>query len=433
MAILHRVEGIARRDLGDLDGPRTSLRAAVDHATVAGDRALAAAAQSSWAFVMARLGDLDAAIEAFHAAEPDVSGLERARLLNHLGVTLYWKGNLSEAAATLTVASDELALFDPVSEAKARLNLGAVLAEIARFDDAETQLRRVIADGESRGGGVIVSLAYENLGFLAVLQRRPACSTRTPRDGRGGTPRRRELLATAVGGPCPRSRQRSIVRRRRCIAATGPRPLRGPGPRCRSRDQPGHRRRVAARAGRRRGGDGCRGGGLAVVSPSGATGLGIDRRIVATPGGGAFNGRRSPDAVGAARSRHRPRWSRLGIAMRRAVVSWRRGWLPSRGSKVIRWTRNSVPRWLVGTRQTASSSPMSTPSPRTGRGDRPAARRAISRGLAGRSGEPSRPSVRSRHGRMRRCTERARRDRGAHGGRRWAAAGIAVADRSDHG
>ena len=45
-----------------------------------------------------------------------------------------------------------------------------MLAEIARYDEAESQLRRVIADGERLGGGVIVSLAYENLGFLAVLR-----------------------------------------------------------------------------------------------------------------------------------------------------------------------------------------------------------------------------------------------------------------------
>ena len=99
-----------------------------------------------------------------------MTGLERARLLNHLGVTLYWKGDLAAAATTLTRASDELASYDPVSEAKARINLGAVLAEIARYDEAESQLHRVIADGARLGGGVIVSLAYENLGFLAVLR-----------------------------------------------------------------------------------------------------------------------------------------------------------------------------------------------------------------------------------------------------------------------
>ena len=40
-------------------------------------------------FVMARLGELDAVIGDAHAAEPDDGDPERARLLNHLGVTLY--------------------------------------------------------------------------------------------------------------------------------------------------------------------------------------------------------------------------------------------------------------------------------------------------------------------------------------------------------
>ena len=62
---------------------------------------------------MARLGELDGAIETFRHAEPDVTGLERARLLNHLGVTLYWKGDLAEAATTLIQASDELASVRP--------------------------------------------------------------------------------------------------------------------------------------------------------------------------------------------------------------------------------------------------------------------------------------------------------------------------------
>ena len=65
-AVLLRVAGIAQRDLGDLDGARTSLSAASEHAKSAGDRPLEAAAQSSLAFVMARLGELDGAIDTFH-------------------------------------------------------------------------------------------------------------------------------------------------------------------------------------------------------------------------------------------------------------------------------------------------------------------------------------------------------------------------------
>jgi tetratricopeptide (TPR) repeat protein len=169
-AVLRRVEGIARRELGDLDGAHVALSAAVEHADAAGDRALGGAARSSLAFVKARLGELDAAIDIYHIAEQDVTGLERARLLNHLGVTLYWKGDLAEAAATLARACDELAEHDSVSEAKARINRGAVLAELARYDEADVELRGVIESSDSLGGGVIVASAFENLGFLAMLR-----------------------------------------------------------------------------------------------------------------------------------------------------------------------------------------------------------------------------------------------------------------------
>ena len=67
---------------------------------------------------MARLGDLDTAIEAFHTADltSPASSVPACSIISE--VTSCWKGNLSEAAATLTVASDKLALFDPVSETK---------------------------------------------------------------------------------------------------------------------------------------------------------------------------------------------------------------------------------------------------------------------------------------------------------------------------
>ena len=90
---------------------------------------------------MARLGELDAAIETYHAAESDVNGLERAACSTISVSRLYWKGGLAEAATKLIQASEELATYDTVSEAKARINLGAVLAEMARYDEAEAQLR----------------------------------------------------------------------------------------------------------------------------------------------------------------------------------------------------------------------------------------------------------------------------------------------------
>ena len=51
---------------------------------------------------MARLGELDGGDRDVPTPPNRMStGLERARLLNHLGVTLYWKGNLADAASTL--------------------------------------------------------------------------------------------------------------------------------------------------------------------------------------------------------------------------------------------------------------------------------------------------------------------------------------------
>lgn len=169
-ARLHQVVGLARRDLGDLDGAARSLRDASSIAAAGGHDHVAASIEATLGLVVAQLGDLDQALGLFEAAEPRVRGADLDRLLSNLGAVLFWRGDLGRAATTLERAARRIAEGDSVAIAKVKTNLGAVLAQLGRYDDAERHLLDVVALRDLSGPEVFVAVAVQNLGFLALLR-----------------------------------------------------------------------------------------------------------------------------------------------------------------------------------------------------------------------------------------------------------------------
>ncbi|CAN5828581.1 CHAT domain-containing protein [soil metagenome] len=171
-ARLHQVVGLARRDLGDLDGAARALEQAAAVALAGGHDHdhVAASIQATLAFVVAQLGDLDRALELFGAAEPRVRGTDLDRLLSNLGAVLFWKGDLDAAATTLLRAVDRIARSEPVAVAKVKANLGAVLAQLGRYDEAERHLHDVLSLRDPSTVEVFAAVAMHNLGFLALMR-----------------------------------------------------------------------------------------------------------------------------------------------------------------------------------------------------------------------------------------------------------------------
>ena len=81
LAQLHWVIGRAEREAGHLDLARHHLEEALAVATTVGDADLLIGVQSSLAFALARLGDLDGAEKMLSAAEELAAPLERARIM----------------------------------------------------------------------------------------------------------------------------------------------------------------------------------------------------------------------------------------------------------------------------------------------------------------------------------------------------------------
>lgn len=170
-AQLHWVIGQAEREQGRLEPAKAVLQRASALAASAGDPDLSSRIHSSLAFVIARQGDLDGAHDLLVAAERQAGPLQRARLLAQRGVVAHLRGDLDGAAEMLTNATDSLKRHgDHIAEARHRANLGAVLADRGRFALAGRHLRRSITIARELGLDVVVGIASSTLGYMATLQ-----------------------------------------------------------------------------------------------------------------------------------------------------------------------------------------------------------------------------------------------------------------------
>lgn len=136
----YRALGLAARELGDLDGALTALRAAVRVANRAGNNAAAAQAKMSRAFVFLSQGRIRAALRDAESSTAHLRGVDRARALAQYGLILQRAGHLDHALAVYATALSALRRYrDRLWEARLRNNRG--ILHLYRG-----QLRRAKAD-----------------------------------------------------------------------------------------------------------------------------------------------------------------------------------------------------------------------------------------------------------------------------------------------
>jgi len=171
LAQLHWVLGRAEREAGHVERGRLHLEEALTVADRVGDRDLLIGIQSSLAFALARLGELDAAEKLIESAELLAGRVERARLMAQRGVVTYLRGDLARGADILTAACEAMKRnHDVVNEARHRANLGTVLSNLGRYSSARRQLDRAIAVAEGQGLDVVIGAAKASLGVVLTLQ-----------------------------------------------------------------------------------------------------------------------------------------------------------------------------------------------------------------------------------------------------------------------
>ncbi|WP_117000939.1 CHAT domain-containing protein [Desertimonas flava] len=168
---LHWIIGRAERESGNLETARHQLEQALTGAERAGDRELLIGVHSSLAFTLGRLGDLDGAEKLLAGAEVIADPLERARLMAQRGVLAYLRGELARGAEVVAAACEEMRRNgDLVHEARHRTNLGAVLIDLGRYGVARRHLARAVSVAETHGLDVIVAEAKAGLAHISTMQ-----------------------------------------------------------------------------------------------------------------------------------------------------------------------------------------------------------------------------------------------------------------------
>lgn len=168
-ATLWWVVGFAERLHGRFDAARDALVRAADIARRDEAHGLLARVHLTLSFVLARLGDLDGALGLLDRAEPHLEAADRARLTSQRGMIQYWQGHVSLAVATLESACDDLARHgDQLGEARVRVNVGAMLSQLARYEAAAAHLDKAVTLASDLDQHVLVANARQNLGFMDV-------------------------------------------------------------------------------------------------------------------------------------------------------------------------------------------------------------------------------------------------------------------------
>ena len=147
------------------------FRAAIAAAERAGARQRAGQARMSLAFLLFVSGQTQAALTTTAAAERDLEGLERARLIAQRALILSRIGRYEEAFADY----DEALQFfrsagDTLWESRLRMNRGWVHGYLGRWEDAEKDLLRSESLSTAIGHVTAAAEARHNLGFVAALR-----------------------------------------------------------------------------------------------------------------------------------------------------------------------------------------------------------------------------------------------------------------------
>jgi tetratricopeptide (TPR) repeat protein len=168
-SVAGRALGLARKELGDLVGARTALRAAVRVADRAGLDGVAAEARMSLAFVLLDSGRVTGALAQADRAVSALRGVAAARLRAQRGLILQRCGRLTEAQAAYQLALPVLARAgDRVWEARLRNNRGLLRAFQGSLTAAEADLRRAAELHIGLGNDLLAADCTWNLGFVAA-------------------------------------------------------------------------------------------------------------------------------------------------------------------------------------------------------------------------------------------------------------------------
>jgi tetratricopeptide (TPR) repeat protein len=166
------ISGLARRVLGELGAARQDLerarRTLVEHD---GNPALTARVSISLAFEIAHGGDIDAALALLDSVEPNAVGPDLARLANQRGVLRYRLGLLDAAVEDLDQARHVAAEHgEHGTQLRALINLGMTQALRGRLAEARQSCLEgiTLALDLERWGDAAHALA--NLAFVATLE-----------------------------------------------------------------------------------------------------------------------------------------------------------------------------------------------------------------------------------------------------------------------
>ena len=165
------ISGLAHRALGDLSTARTTLEGARRMLVDVDEAALAARITISLAFEVAHGGDIGVALDLLDEIEPFVEGVDAARLANQRGVLRYRLGLLDEAAADLYQARAISARFgEHGTELRALVNLGSVLAHRGRLGEARRTLLDAITLALELEQYAMAAVALSNLAYVASIE-----------------------------------------------------------------------------------------------------------------------------------------------------------------------------------------------------------------------------------------------------------------------
>ena len=166
-SMAHRALGLARNDLGDLDGALTALHSAVLAAESAGLPGPAAQARMTRAFIMMSRGQIRGALRDADVAVASLQGLDRARALTQQALILLRAGELDRALAVYAMALPALRRHgDRLWEAHLRTNRAILHAFQGHLGRARTDITQAADLWAGLRMTRTVAKAHLNLGVI---------------------------------------------------------------------------------------------------------------------------------------------------------------------------------------------------------------------------------------------------------------------------
>jgi CHAT domain-containing protein len=165
------IAGLAERVLGDTARARASLEEAARLARAGDDRQLAARIGISLAYEVGHTGDLRGALALLDAVEPDVHRRDHPSLAAQRGLLQYRLGRLDDAVAALVAArAMAAAAGDVPTELKVLVNLGAIESQHGELAAAREHLIEAVTIAFQHDQISLGALALHNLAYVETIE-----------------------------------------------------------------------------------------------------------------------------------------------------------------------------------------------------------------------------------------------------------------------